>query len=61
MEMVCVGRGEGKASREDWSQPEANQQLVHKPEKEALEAIGGHALRANGGSEWWIKQDDVVL
>ena len=44
-----AGGGQGEAGGDDGAGPEADQQLVHQPEEAALEAVGGHAVRAHGG------------
>lgn len=46
---VCqTGIAEAGFGRIDRVGPEADKQLVHKSEEEALEAIGGHAIRGDG-------------
>jgi hypothetical protein len=59
--VLLTGGRQGEARSNDRSRPEADQQLVHQPEEEALEAIGGHAVRAHGGCCRWVFWDDTLL
>jgi len=45
---ACAGDGEDRTGGVDGAGAEADQQLVHQPAEEALEAVGGDAVRRHG-------------